>query len=207
MHRLALSFTAALVMTFSLFFVMESLVAVGKASFEKPPRASSIEFIRLNRDSELNLKARELPEKLPPKIPPANPTASFDTAEAETTQTHTRLEVTRPGLDSSLTLAGGIELGSAPMDRDAVPIVRVEPIYPARAAQRNIEGWVLIEFSISKLGTVKNAKVVRSEPGKIFNRAALKAVSKWKYKPSVENGVARETHGHRKKLKFTLSDD
>ena len=69
MHRLALSFTAALVMTFSLFFVMESLVAVGKASFEKPPRASSIEFIRLNRDSELNLKARELPENCRPRFP------------------------------------------------------------------------------------------------------------------------------------------
>ena len=77
---------------------------------------------------------------------------------------------------------------------------------PARAAQRNIEGWVLVEFSITALGTVKNAKVIQSEPGKIFNRSALKAVGKWKYKPRIEDGVAMETHGHRKRLKFTLSD-
>jgi len=207
MPRIFLSFAAALLTTFTLFFMMESLVAVGKASIEKPPKASQIEFVRLNRDSELNLKARELPRKPPPKMTPSKPAANYESVESTAEASPTKLSVQRPGLDSALTLAGGIDLGSAPMDRDAVPIVRVEPMYPARAAQRNIEGWVLVEFSISKLGTVLNARVVRSEPGKIFNRAALKAVNKWKYKPKIDNGVAVETHGHRKKLKFTLSDD
>ena len=206
MIRLGFSLTAALLTTFAIFFMMESLVSVGKASIEKPPQSSQIEFIRLNRDSELNLKARELPRKPPPKIPPTRPPADYENADVKAHQPQNKLTVSRPGLDASLALAGGVDLGSAPMDRDAVPIVRVEPIYPARAAQRNIEGWVLVEFSITPLGTVKNAKVIQSEPGKIFNRSALKAVSKWKYKPRIEDGVAIETHGHRKKLKFTLSD-
>jgi len=207
MLRLSLSFAAALLTTFTIFFMMESLVAVGKASIEKPPRASRIDFVRLNRNSELNLKARELPRKPPPKMTPSKPAVDYESVDTVADNAPTKLTVSRPGLDSSLTLAGGVDLGSAPMDRDAVPIVRVEPMYPARAAQRNIEGWVLVEFSITKMGTVNNAKVVRSEPGKIFNRSALKAANKWKYKPKVENGVAVETHGHRKKLKFTLSDD
>ena len=63
-----------------------------------------------------------------------------------------------------------------------------------------------MEFSIGKLG-INERQGFELRAGKIFNRAALKAVNKWKYKPKIDNGVAVETHGHRKKLKFTLSDD
>ena len=206
MKRMTLSFMAALFMTLGLFLVMESLVSLGQASFEKPPSPSMVEFIRLNQHSDLNLKNRELPKKEPPKTPPARPAMDYSESQQSNDVPRSALRVERPGLSSELGLKGGLALGNMPMDRDTVPIVRVEPMYPARAAQRRIEGWVIVEFSIGKIGTVKNVKVVDSEPGTVFDRAALSSVSKWKYKPRVDNGVAVATHGHQTKITFKLDN-
>jgi protein TonB len=89
-------------------------------------------------------------------------------------------------------------------DSDVAPIVRVLPVYPARAQERGIEGYVIVEFTIAADGTVKDAFVLESEPSKIFDRAALRAIRKWKYKPKVEDGVAMERSGNRIRLPFEL---
>jgi protein TonB len=72
----------------------------------------------------------------------------------------------------------------------AVPLVRVPPKYPARAASRHIEGWVKVEFIIQTDGSVDDAVVVGSEPENIFDDSALTAISKWKFKEKIINGVA-----------------
>ena len=95
----------------------------------------------------------------------------------------------------------------ASADGEAVPMVRVPPQYPERAMQRGIEGRVLIEFTISRSGSVKDAKVIAYEPSRIFNKAALKAVSQWKYNPKIENGVAVEQTGIRISIPFRLGAD
>jgi protein TonB len=73
-----------------------------------------------------------------------------------------------------------------------VPLERVPPKYPARAASRHIEGWVKIEFTITTNGEVENAVVVESEPPEIFDDAALKAINQWTFKEKTVNGVAVE---------------
>ena len=80
-------------------------------------------------------------------------------------------------------------------DRDAIPIVRVAPEYPPRAIARGIEGWVQVQFTVTTIGTVKDAIVVAAEPRKTFDDAALKAIARWRYNPKVENGVAVERVG------------
>ena len=105
----------------------------------------------------------------------------------------------------SLDTGGGFSMASA--DGDAVPMVRVPPQYPERALQRGIEGRVLIEFTISKSGSVKDAKVVAYEPSKIFNKAALKAVKQWKYNPKIVNGKPVEQPGVRIAIPFKLGNE
>ncbi len=73
-----------------------------------------------------------------------------------------------------------------------VPLERVPPKYPARAASRRIEGWVKIEFTITTDGDVENAVVVEAEPAEVFDEAALKAINQWKFKEKIVNGVAVE---------------
>ncbi len=73
-----------------------------------------------------------------------------------------------------------------------IPLERVPPKYPARAANRHIEGWVKIEFTITTSGTVENAVVVEAEPAEIFDEAALKAINQWIFKEKTVDGVAVE---------------
>lgn len=73
-----------------------------------------------------------------------------------------------------------------------VPLERVPPKYPLRAANRHIEGWVKIEFTITMSGTVEDAVVVEAEPAEIFDEAALKAINQWTFKEKIVNGVAVE---------------
>ena len=69
-----------------------------------------------------------------------------------------------------------VDLGGGGADRDAVPLVRVEPQYPVGAKQKGIEGWVELMYTITKLGTVKDIVITATSAGRVFNRAAIQAV-------------------------------
>ena len=59
----------------------------------------------------------------------------------------------------------------------------VQPTYPMRAVNGKIEGWVDVEFTVAETGKVKDVSVrAASMPG-VFEEAAVKAVSQWRYKP------------------------
>ncbi|WAK01442.1 energy transducer TonB [Methylobacter sp. YRD-M1] len=85
-----------------------------------------------------------------------------------------------------------------------MPLVRVPPKYPTRAANRHIEGWVKIEFTIMTDGTVSDAVVVEAEPADVFDDAAMDAIKKWQFKEKLVNGVA-VTQRAVQILKFKLS--
>ena len=70
------------------------------------------------------------------------------------------------------------------------PLIRIPPIYPRRAAAKGIEGWVKLEFTVLETGDVTDVKILKSKPKRIFNRAAVKAISSWKFKPKIANGKA-----------------
>ncbi len=89
------------------------------------------------------------------------------------------------------------------MISNVVPLVRVPPEYPDYASRQHIEGWVKVEFTVSKEGTVEDAIVVSSEPDDIFDDAALTAINKWEFKEKIVNGVA-VTQRAVQKLQFKL---
>ncbi len=89
-------------------------------------------------------------------------------------------------------------------DRPAVPLVRVEPTYPHRAARDGVQGWVRLRFDISPIGKVDNPVVVESHPPGVFERAVLRAVRDWKYRPMIRGGVAVRRKDVQIKLTFKL---
>jgi len=84
---------------------------------------------------------------------------------------------------------------SASEDADALVIVKVPPQYPRKAITKRIEGWVLLEFTVTQTGAVINPKVIDADPPGIFNESALRVIKKWKYKPKIENGKAIQQKG------------
>lgn len=92
------------------------------------------------------------------------------------------------------------------LDRDPLPLVRIEPDYPPRAVTTNTEGWVLVQFSVNEIGAVENAFVVDADPKNMFDAAALKAVARWRYQPKIQDGVAVERVGLQTVFRFTLEE-
>ena len=59
----------------------------------------------------------------------------------------------------------------------------VAPRYPRRAERYDVSGWVDIYFTVTPDGQTADIEVKRSEPEKIFDRAAIDAVSEWEFQP------------------------
>lgn len=80
----------------------------------------------------------------------------------------------------------------APTTTRTTPVLktRVNPKYPPRALERGGEGLVELEFFIGPKGKVSNIEPIRSTPVGHFERAAIRAVGKWRYKPIVRNGTS-----------------
>lgn len=75
------------------------------------------------------------------------------------------------------------------------PILKYAPEYPHAALRNNIEGWVLLEYSIEEDGTVSNVRVLDSYPPKIFDDVSIESVKKFRHKyvgrgdPKLVNGI------------------
>jgi protein TonB len=199
--RFVIAFGLASGVTFALFYLMQAMIIV-EGELNDDDKVKVVDFVRVKRTEEVKKKDREPPKKNQIDDEPPPPDFSMDqTSNLDSGGIGIAAAVdTSMGLDTG----GGFSMASA--DGDAVPMVRVPPQYPERAAQRGIEGRVLIEFTISKSGSVKDPKVIAYEPSKIFNRAAIKAVSQWKYNPKIEDGKPVEQKGIRISIPFRLGD-
>jgi protein TonB len=190
----------AIFVTFGLFYLMQALI-LGKDMKLDKAGGTMIDFIRLKKESEVETKKRKMPDKKEPEEPPPPP----DLSMARSNKPSQEMGDMAFAIDVNVDL-GGTDFAIAASDTDVVPIVRVTPQYPLRASERGIEGWVEVEFTISKLGTVKDPAVINSHPSSIFDRSALKAIRKWKYNPKIEDGEPVERPGIKVRLKFDLSD-
>jgi len=104
-------------------------------------------------------------------------------------QTKIEIPISKPGQ-----LNGGV-----------IAVAIMQPEYPRRARQRGLEGYVIVEFTVSSIGKVIDAMVLDSS-SPLFEKSALRAVTRFKYKPQVVDGVAIDTQGIRYLFSFSLED-
>ena len=80
----------------------------------------------------------------------------------------------------------------------------VQPVYPSKAEAKKMQGWVDVEFTVLETGKVKDVAVrAASIPG-VFEDAAVKAVSQWRYQPILRD--ARPVPVRTQiRVRFTLS--
>lgn len=83
------------------------------------------------------------------------------------------------------------------------PLTRVEPRYPWRARVEGTEGFVQVGFSVTAEGEVTNIDVVDSIPAGVFDRAAIKALKKWKFPAGTRSD---EQNRWVQSFDFTLDD-
>lgn len=87
---------------------------------------------------------------------------------------------------------------------DYGPTKQKPPVYPRRAEQRGIEGYIVMGFTIAEDGSVRDIEVVDQNPDNTFVRSAMRAVSSMEFPPCVINGQATEQAAVNIKYDFRL---
>ena len=182
--------------TIGLFLLMEFLIRSDGAQLDTRVFTPITEI--LPRIVETPPEKRTKPEPLPkPIAPPPTPTLLPDFEGAATGFTI----ITPPEK------TGVIEHTMHRLvDGTAKTVVAVTPRYPVSAATKGIEGHVLLEFTVTPAGSVTDVEVLDAQPPGIFDRSAVSAVKRYKYKPKVVGGKAVPQPGVKTRIVYELDD-
>ena len=198
LQRLLLTAPVGTLITFGLLFLMQALIDSGLSARTPSTRAApQIYTVKKEdpvREVETEIKPIPKPAELPDFQPP-RPTG--DTA--------TLIDVgfadpTPPGG------SGDLELGIPGGDAPVLAIVRVQPQYPPALAARGIEGYATVRFDVDANGQAVNAQVIdASHSG--FERPALKALTRFKFRARVVDGIPVISTGLVNRFRFRLEND
>jgi protein TonB len=212
--RLGLSTIVGVVVTLGLFYLMQYLIQGADSALTDDKIGNLVDFVRVKQDQQLETKQRKPkkpppPDEPPPDVPPQNFNVAVDSAG---------FNMSNVDLSVSVDVGGG---GFGISDGEYLPIVKVQPQYPRRALSRGLAGYVIVEFTVTAQGTVKDAYVVENcghipnarsiedcsdKPNSVFDSSAVKAALKFKYKPKVIDGNPVETTGVQNKITFELAE-
>lgn len=212
--RLGLSTIVGVVVTLGLFYLMQYLIQGADSALTDDKIGNLVDFVRVKQDQQVETKQRKPkkpppPDEPPPDVPPQNFNVAVDSAG---------FNMSNVDLSVSVDVGGG---GFGISDGEYLPIVKVQPQYPRRALSRGLAGYVIVEFTVSAQGTVKDPFVVENcghipnarspvdcvdKPNSVFDSAAVKAALKFKYKPKVIDGNPVETGGVQNKIVFELAE-
>ena len=199
--RWAASMAMAVLITFGLFFFMQALIETGEG-LDEPLNVvkivdSTMPEIELDLIEEIDKP--ELIEEI---------TEVVEEVERQVTISDgPDLNIDR----SQVQMDTGLELSNASIsatDGDYLPLVAIAPQYPTRAAQRGIQGWCLVSFTVDGLGNVveETITVVDAEPANIFDRSSERAAARFKFQPRVVDGKGVEVAGVQYLFRYELED-
>lgn len=186
--KLVLAFLCSIFVTGSIFAVMNTMVSSDGNNNVQQGSQTVIDFVRLKQDSESRVKQREKKEPPKPKKPPIPPQ---QTAQQNTPMKQIAMRM--PNISPDLSLANKSLLGDAQVgmgfgDGDVIPLVRMPAQYPNKAKRRNIEGFVKARLEVNAQGTVDSVEIVDAKPRGVFERSAIRALYKYKFKPQMIDG-------------------
>jgi len=198
--RYVFAIVSGTLVTLGLLFIMHLLIAYGEKALTEPRTRHQLEFVRVKRSE--NVRTEDIkPEKPPPppETPPETPPQDMDNLDPNAAT----VNIPPPSLSNDVQIGGPGSMNVA--EGDYLPIVRVAPVYPARALSRGVEGYVDMQFTVTTAGTVKDPVVLFSTSS-LFERAASQAVLKFKYKPRVVDGEPVEVPGVKTRITFKIEE-
>jgi protein TonB len=200
--RVAVSLSLAILVTGVLVFGMQRLIETGERALTEETRIYMPDFVRIQREETLETK-KPKPDKLPP--PEAAPESELVPPMADPDAGGISVNFSNKAINTGVGVRISGASGFDIQDADYMPLVKVAPIYPRRAVSMELEGWVLLRFTVTTIGTIRDVEVVEST-NSVFERAAIQAALKFKYKPRVVDGIPVETTGVLHYIRFQFDD-
>ena len=200
--RLVIGILFGLVVTAVLFWFMQYLIETADRQLNEGASGHLIDFVRLKRDE--SIQRRQLKPKKPP--PPDAPPPQPPTPQLEDLNPNAeKIAISAVPVETDIEMSGGFSLGVG--EGDYLPIVKVAPIYPQRALSRGIEGFCVVQYTVTRNGTIRDPVVIESMcTSSLFQNASLQAALKFKYKPRVIDGQAVEVPGVQNKFTYEITE-
>ena len=195
--RLLIGSALAIPVAGGLFFIMQYLISNADLKLDESKQRKVADIHMPERTIETNT-AEPKPDK---PDEPDEPPPDLDTPQMDMDMSVEAINMA-PANTVDIAIAGSGGLSAS--DGEYLPIVKVAPIYPRRAQTRGIEGYCIIEYVVTKNGSIRDPQAVDCQPSGIFERASLKASLKFKYKPRVIDGEAVEVAGVQNKFTYEL---
>lgn len=192
--RIVLAIIAGTLATLAILFSMNALIEFGPRVEIDPRQRDELAFLR-----ELEETPPKVEEPLPARLPEPPPLPRSVAPDSQSSASPVRIALATPAPAS--TYDGQVSV--AVNDRPLVAVLRVPPDYPPRAATLGIEGYVVIEFTVTTDGTTAGHRVIESSD-RIFDAAALRAAERFRFRPRVIDGVPVATHGVRNLFRFEM---
>jgi protein TonB len=199
--RLLIGLLLGAFVTLGLFWVMQYLIATADRSLDDAKRGALVDFVRVKKNEVIERKQIKPRKPPPPDAPPPEPPApKLD----DLTPSADKIAISAVPVETDIDLSsGGFSLGVG--EGDYLPIVKVAPIYPRRAVSRGVEGFCIVEYTVTRSGTTRDARVIPDQcSSSLFEKASVDAALKFKYKPRVIDGAAVEVPGVRNKFTYEL---
>jgi len=200
--RLVIGVVLGVCITAGLFWFMQYLIETADRELNEGGSTNLVDFVRLKRDE--SIQRRQLKPKKPP--PPDAPPPQPPTPQLENLNPNAeKIAISAAPVETDIEMSGGFSLGVG--EGDYLPIVKVAPIYPQRALSRGVEGFCVVQYTVTRNGTVRDPFVIEDQcTSSLFHRSSIQAALKFKYKPRVVDGQAIEVPGVRNKFTFEIQE-
>lgn len=91
---------------------------------------------------------------------------------------------------ANTTATTGADAGAGGQTSGAILLKAVGARYPTAAMRARQQGWVVVSFTVDPDGGTSDIKVIEAQPRRVFDRAAMDAVERYKFTPAMKDGVA-----------------
>ena len=196
--RLPVIIIAAIVVNILMFTAIEMMVGMKRIRLTD---ASDIDIANFIRMAEQSREVRSRRDPKAPEKPPQEMQQDLRRLNAATDSGLTGMSIDIPDIDIDIGIGSDIAIA-----RELTPLVRVPPEYPMNALKNETEGYVLLRFTVTETGAVVDPEVLRSEPPGVFDRAAIRAVVRFKYQPQFVDGKPVRVKTYTR-LRFVLAKD
>lgn len=189
----------ALIVTMGLFVLMMAILQQDDVVIINESRVVAADFLMPERKIETRHRI-EKPDK--PDITPQPKVEMLPVAQVNLGATPPLQKITAPLFQPDLKIS--LTMPQASGDAEYIPLLKVAPLYPQRAAQRNIEGYVIVEYTVTRNGNVRDVRIIDAKPANVFNQSAIEAARKFKYRPRKVGDEFIEVTGVRNRFNFRL---
>lgn len=189
------AFLLALLVTTGLLLAMDGLIRMAEPELGERNQFKLPDFVHVPKDEQVKTitpkpkrpdEIQEQPDVPDLEVVPDNLDVNSDIS----------LATVKVGINKNLK-------GFNSNDGEYLPIFRAPPVYPRRATERGLCGYVDLVFTVTSAGGVADPQVTASS-SKIFERAAIKAALKYKYKPRQVGGKPVDVPGVEIRIKFEI---